>query len=341
MKKKPNIAVVGATGAVGVEILRLLAERGVSASRVKAFGSAGKGRRTADYGATGIKIPVIALTHDKKSPFAGIEYAIFSAGGGVSKEWAPIAVEAGCTVIDNSSTFRMRHDVPLVIPEINPGDLSHHKGIIANPNCATAIALMALYPLHRRFRAMRVIASSYQSVSGAGARGLKELRDQNEALVHGKPVTREVFSHQIAGNVIPHIGDLIPDGRTTEEVKFQNEGRKILGHRSLIAEMTCVRVPIERCHSVSITAEFESLVNADEAGDILMSAPGVGIIQHEELPLHPTPVEVSGQERCFVGRIRTSTVFGAHGLSLWVVGDQLLKGAALNAVQILDLLTKQ
>src|SRR6187401_1792320 len=223
----------------------------------------------------GEDITVQELTKDA---FTGIDIALFSAGGSISKEFAPIAARAGCVVVDNSSAFRMDDTVPLVIPEINASDVKKHRGIIANPNCTTAITLMALYPLHQAFNVKRIFASSYQAVSGTGAKAIEELERQVQEVVQGKPVTKEVYPHQIAFNVLPHVDSFLPSGYTKEEVKMENEGRKILHHPTFRASVTCVRVPVYRAHSVAVSAEFEKLVTAESARAVLGEAPGLDVV---------------------------------------------------------------
>jgi len=268
--------------------------------------------------------------------FAGVEIALFSAGGGISKEFAPLAVQAGAVVIDNSSAFRMDDTVPLVVPEINGDDVKNHRGIIANPNCTTAITLMGLYPLHQKFRVKRVFASSYQAVSGAGAQAVEELRQQVNAIATGLPVEPSVFSHQIAFNVIPQVDSFLDAGYTKEEMKMQNEGRRIMHLPMFRASVTCVRVPVYRAHSVAISAEFERPVNVAAAREAIAAFPGVRVVDEPAARKYPVPLEVAGKDDCEVGRLRLDCAL-ENGLAFWVCGDQLLKGAALNAVQIAEL----
>ena len=276
----------------------------------------------------------------KKDSFAGVDIALFSAGGGISKEFAPIAAKAGCVVVDNSSAFRMDDSVPLVIPEINAADVKKHKGIIANPNCTTAVALMALYPLHQAFGVKRVFASSYQAVSGTGAQAIEELKRQVEQVVAGQPVTKEVYPHQIAFNVLPQVDSFLPGGYTKEEMKMENEGRKIMHHPAFRASVTCVRVPVYRSHSVAVSAEFEKPVTVEAAHAVLKNAPGLDVVDEPENKKYPMPLFTSGKDRnCEVGRLRLDCAMD-NGLAFWVSGDQLLKGAALNAVQIAEELLK-
>jgi aspartate-semialdehyde dehydrogenase len=225
--------------------------------------------------------------------------------------------------------------VPLVIPEINAADIRHHKGIIANPNCTTAVALMALYPLHQAFGVTRVFASSYQAVSGTGAKAIEELERQVHQIVHGKPVTKEVYPHQIAFNVLPQVDSFLPSGYTKEEMKMQNEGRKIMHHPTFLASVTCVRVPVYRAHSVAASAEFGKPVTVEAAREVLRQAPGLDLVDNPEQAEYPLPLYVAEQYNCAVGRLRKDCAL-ENGLAFWVAGDQLLKGAALNAVQIAE-----
>jgi aspartate-semialdehyde dehydrogenase len=284
----------------------------------------------------GEDITVKELTKDS---FAGIDIALFSAGGGISREFAPVATKAGCVVIDNSSAFRMDDAVPLVIPEINAVDVKWHKGIIANPNCTTAVTLMALYPLHRAFHCRRIFASSYQAVSGTGAKAIEELERQVEQVVKKQPVTKEVYPHQIAFNVLPHVDSFLPTGYTKEEMKMENEGRKIMHHPLFRASVTCVRVPVYRSHSVAVSAVFEKPASVEAARAVLKKAPGLDLVDEPENQKYPTPLFTSEKYNCAVGRIRKDCALD-NGLAFWVSGDQLLKGAALNAVQIAEELVK-
>jgi aspartate-semialdehyde dehydrogenase len=334
MNRNPHVAVVGATGAVGIEMIKTLEKRNFPVGKLTLLASARSVGKKLKF--RGQEIPVQELKADS---FAGIDIALFSAGGGISKEFAPIAAKAGCVVVDNSSAFRMDDSVPLVIPEINPGDVKSHRGIIANPNCTTAIALMAIYPLHRAFGVKRVFVSSYQAVSGSGAKGIEELERQMKQSVEGRPVTKEIYPHQIAFNVIPHVDVFLPNGYTKEEMKMQNEGRKIMHHDTFRASVTCVRVPVYRAHSVAVSAEFEKPVTAAAAREVLSRAPGLDVVDEPEKKEYPLPLYVAEKYNCQVGRIRIDCAMD-NGLCFWVAGDQLLKGAALNAVQIAEELLK-
>ncbi len=284
----------------------------------------------------GKEIPIEELT---AGSFKGIDIALFSAGGNISKQFAPLAAKNGCVVVDNSSAFRMDDSVPLVIPEINPADIRQHRGIIANPNCTTAITLMALYPLHQAFSVKRIFASSYQAVSGTGAKAIQELRRQVEQLVNGQPVSKEVYPHQIAFNVLPHVDSFLPSGYTKEEMKMENEGRKIMHHPTFRASVTCVRVPVYRAHSVAVSAEFEKPVSVEAAHEVLHRAPGLDVVDNPEKAEYPLPLYTAEKDNCQIGRIRKDCALD-NGLCFWVSGDQLLKGAALNAVQIAEELLK-
>jgi aspartate-semialdehyde dehydrogenase len=330
MNAKPHVAIVGATGAVGLEMLKTLEKRNFPAGKLTLLASARSAGQKLTF--RGQPIVVAELTKDS---FKGIDLALFSAGGGISKDFAPIAVKAGCVVIDNSSAFRMDDAVPLVIPEINAGDIQGHKGIIANPNCTTAITLMALYPLHQAFNVKRIFASSYQAVSGTGAKAIAELKRQVEQIVAGEPVTREVYPHQIAFNVLPQVDVFLPSGYTKEEAKMENEGRKIMHHPAFRASVTCVRVPVYRTHAVAVSAEFEKPVTVEAARAALKKAPGLDVVDNPEKNEYPLPLYASDKYNCQVGRLRKDSAFD-NGLCFWVAGDQLLKGAALNAVQIAE-----
>jgi len=273
----------------------------------------------------------------RENSFDQIDIAFFSAGGETSRRFVPVAREAGATVIDNSSVFRMDPDVPLVIPEINGQDAKQHRGLIANPNCTTAVALMAIYPLHRAFGVRRVFAASYQAVSGSGARAINELKKQVEAASQDRQSPAEVYPHPIAFNVLPHVDVFLESGYTKEEMKMENEGRKIMHLPEFRASVTCVRVPVYRAHSVAVSAEFESKVSVEQAREVLAKAPGLELVDEPQKNRYPMPLNVAGKDNCEVGRVRLDCAL-ENGLAFWVSGDQLLKGAALNAVQIAELL---
>ncbi|HXI52148.1 MAG TPA: aspartate-semialdehyde dehydrogenase [Candidatus Saccharimonadales bacterium] len=334
MNRHPHVAIVGATGAVGVEMLKTLEKRRFPLSKLTLLASKRSVGKRLKF--CGEELAIQELTKDS---FAGVDLALFSAGGNISREFAPLAARAGCVVVDNSSAFRMDDTVPLVIPEINAGDVKKHRGIIANPNCTTAVTLMALYPLHQAFSVTRVFASSYQAVSGTGAQAIEELRRQVDQTVQGKPVTKEVYPHQIAFNVLPQVDSFLPSGYTKEEMKMENEGRKIMHHPGFRASVTCVRVPVYRAHSVAVSAEFAQPVDVAKAREVLQRAPGLDVIDNPESQEYPLPLAVAGSDNCQVGRLRKDCALD-NGLCFWVVGDQLLKGAALNAVQIAEVLLR-
>lgn len=332
MPKSYHVAVVGATGAVGIELLRVMERRDFPVGDLRLLASPRSVGKTLEF--RGQQFPVEALTGNS---FAGIDLAFFSAGADRARQFAPLAQKAGAIVIDNSSAFRLENDVPLIIPEINPKDVRGHRGVIANPNCTTAVALMALYPLHRAFGLRRVFAASYQAVSGSGARAIDELRRQVEAIASGGEIVREVYSHQIAFNALPQVDSFLENGYTREEMKLQNEGRKMMHLPDFRASVTCVRVPVYRAHSIALSAEFERPVSVDAARDVLAKAPGLDLLDEPVANRYPTPLEAAGKDNCQAGRLRLDCAL-ENGLSLWVAGDQLLKGAALNAVQIAELL---
>jgi aspartate-semialdehyde dehydrogenase len=332
MKKNYHIAVVGATGAVGAELLRVLERRNFPAANLRAISSSRSVGKLVRF--RNDEIAVEALREDS---FGEIDIAFFSAGGEISRKFVPIARSAGAIVIDNSSVFRMDADVPLVIPEINGEDVRKHRGLIANPNCTTAVALMAIYPLHRVFGVRRVFAASYQAVSGSGARAIRELKEQVEASTQGRQLMAQVFPHPIAFNVLPHVDVFLEGGYTKEEMKMQNEGRKIMHLPEFRASVTCVRVPVYRAHSVAVHAEFEKPVSVEQAREVLAKAPGLELVDEPQKNRYPMPLNVAGKDNCEVGRVRLDCAL-ENGLAFWVSGDQLLKGAALNAVQIAELL---
>ena len=332
MNQNPHVAIVGASGAVGVEMIKTLERRSFPIGKLTLLASKRSAGRTLKY--RGSEIAIQELT---ESAFENVDIALFSAGGGISKHFAPFAVKAGAVVVDNSSAFRIDPNVPLVVPEINPEDAKSHQGIIANPNCTTAITLMALHPLHKAFGVTRVFASSYQAVSGTGAQAISELENQVKQIASNQEVTKEVYPHQIAFNVLPHVDDFLETGYTREEMKLENEGRKIMHHDDFKASVTCVRVPVYRAHSIAISAEFKKPVTVDAARRILSEAPGLDVVDDTQNNVYPLPLIASGKDHCEVGRLRLDCALD-NGLCFWVAGDQLLKGAALNAVQIAELL---
>ncbi len=330
-----RLGVVGVTGAVGVEILSSLHVRGVEVAELRLFASESSVGKTQPF--RGEQVPVQGLGEEC---FKGLDLVLFAASKLVSERYAPLAVKQGAVVVDNSSFFRLDPTVPLVVPEINGADIAQHRGIIANPNCTTAISLMALFPLHKLFGLQRVFASSYQAVSGTGQKAIAELSQQMAEVAQGRTVTPpRVYRHQICNNVIAQVDEFDDaSGYTKEELKLLNEGRKILHLPSFRSSITCVRVPVQRAHSVSIVAQFERPVSLEAAREALRHAPGVRLCEKNED--FPTPLQVSGSQLVWVGRLRLDSA-SDNGLALWVVGDQLLKGAAQNAVQIAEIVWQQ
>ena len=327
-----KVGILGATGAVGQEIIRLLHEREFPIAELHLLASARSAGKTQSYGDK-------SWTIEEATPesFDGLDIAIFSAGGDQTLQFADEAVKRGCIVVDNSSAFRQDPNVPLVIPEINPDAVDNHQGILANPNCSTAISLMGLYPLHQAFGLKSFIASTYQAVSGSGAGGLIELDQQARAWAKDEPLVKKVYPHQIAFNLLPHVDAFLEDGYTKEEMKMLNEGKKILGLDQLRVTCTCVRVPVFRAHSISISAEFEKPVSVAAAKAAIEAFEGVELVDNPANLEYPMPIDYSEVVPCGVGRIRKDQVF-ENGLAFWVTGDQLWKGAALNAIQIAELL---
>jgi len=333
--KSYRIAVVGATGAVGQEILRTLERREFPVSRLVPLASARSAGKKVAF--AGREIPVEEL---RDEAFAGIDYALFSAGAARSRQFADACKKAGAVMIDNSSAFRMRDDVPLVVPEINAGDLAKHRGIIAVPNCSAIILGVPLWPLHRAAHLERIVVSTYQSASGAGAQAMAELEAQTRAFAAGTPLERSVFPHQIAFNVFSHNTAIADNGYNEEENKVIEETRKIFHEPALPIVATCIRVPVLRAHSESIVIETRKPLSPEEAREILSRAPGVKLVDDAAANHFPMPIEASGQHDVLVGRIRRDlSRTDGRGLALFVAGDQLLKGAAWNAVQILEHLT--
>jgi aspartate-semialdehyde dehydrogenase len=331
------VAVAGATGAVGEVMLQVLEERKFPVCRVKLLASERSVGKVLKFQGEEIKVEQLTL-----SSFEGVDIALFSAGASRSKEFAPAAWKSGTVVVDNSSAFRMEPDVPLVVPEINPHAIAQYtnRGIIANPNCTTIVTLMALAPLHRYSRIKRVVASSYQAVSGAGAKALEELKVQVRAWAKGEPLPVEVFPYQIAFNILPHIDAFLDNGYTKEEMKLVNETRKILEDDTIRVSPTMVRVPVFTAHSVSVHVETERKISVAKARELFAAFPGLQLLDDPANRKYPMPLFAAGQDDCFVGRIREDLAV-ENGLNLWVVGDQLRKGAALNAVQIAEALIER
>lgn len=327
-----KVGILGATGAVGQELIKLLIERNFPISELRLLASARSAGKTCEY-----KGKTWVIQEATEASFAGLDVCIFSAGGSQSKDFAKAAVAHGCIVVDNSSAFRGDPNVPLIVPEINPEAIDSHQGIVANPNCSTAITLMGLYPLHKAFGLKRFIASTYQAVSGSGAGGVAELDAQSRAWAADQPIEKSIYPHQIAFNLLPHVDTFQDDGYTKEEMKMLHEGRKIMGLDDLKVTCTCVRVPVFRAHSISISAEFEKNVSVEVARKAIQAFEGAELVDDPENERYPMPLDYSEVVPCGVGRIRKDLVFD-NGLALWVTGDQLWKGAALNAVQIAELL---
>ncbi|MFW5731052.1 MAG: aspartate-semialdehyde dehydrogenase [Desulfonatronovibrionaceae bacterium] len=334
MSDNPVVAVVGATGAVGREMLKTLEQRSFPASRVVALASSRSAGTELEF--QGRKLVVQELKDDS---FQGIDLAIFSAGGAASEKFAPEAVKSGCVVVDNSNAWRMDEDVPLVVPEVNPDDLKKHKGIVANPNCSTIQMVVVLKPLHDVGKVKRVIVSTYQAVSGSGQKAVNELETQVRRLFAMQEVEPEVYPYQIAFNCLPHIDAFLDNEYTREEMKMVHETRKILGDSAMGISPTTVRVPVFYGHSESLNIETEKKITPAEARAILTQAPGVKVLDNPGEKIYPMPIFAAGEDDTFVGRIREDESI-ANGLNMWVVADNIRKGAALNAVQISELLVK-
>ena len=332
-QKKYNVAIAGATGAVGIELLKILEARNFPVGEIRLLASSRSAGKKLTF--SGKEETIQELTHDA---FEGIDIAIFSAGGDISLKFAPSAVKAGAVVIDNSSAYRMDDNVPLVVPEVNPEAVKNHQGIIANPNCTTAIAAVALWPLHKAFGLKKVIISTYQAASGAGAPGMNELIDGIKAGIEGKEIKNSIFTHPLPYNVIPHIDTFQENGYTKEEMKVTWETRKIFNAPDLALSCTAVRIPTLRAHSESIVIETEKPIDVNVARELLANAEGVKLVDCVEKNLYPMPMNAAEKWDVEVGRIRQNIIFGEFGLEFFISGDQLLKGAALNAVQIAELL---
>jgi len=335
--KRFNVAVAGATGAVGEVMLSILEERKFPVRNLRLLASERSVGKTLRF--QGEEVPV-ELLH--KNAFRGIDIALFSAGASRSREFAPAAWESGAVVVDNSSAFRMEPDIPLVVPEINADAIARYRnrGIIANPNCTTIVAIMPLKPLHDYGTLRRVVASSYQATSGAGAKAMAELVAQTKAFARGENLEVSAFQHQIAFNVIPHIDAFLENGYTKEEMKMTNEGRKILGIPDLRVTCTTVRVPVLTAHSISINAQFDRKITREKARELIAAFPGCQVMDDPAGNVYPMPLFCAGKDDCYVGRIREDES-AENALNFWVCGDQLRKGAALNAVQIAEVLVQK
>jgi len=335
VSKKYRVAVVGATGAVGEVMRSTLAHRGFPVSELVALASARSAGLELEFGDGCVECQ--ELTPDS---FEGVDIALFSAGADISRTFAPIARDAGCVVIDNSSAWRMDPEVPLIVPEVNPDAARDHRGIIANPNCSTIQMVVVLKPLHDETRITRVVVSTYQAVSGTGTEAISELVRQSDELLEGMTPQVEVYPHQIAFNCLPHIDVFLEDGSTKEEQKMVDETKKIMGDDTIEVTATCVRVPVENGHSEAVNVQFAGEMPPARARELLASAPGVIVLDDPSLGMYPMPVIASGTDPVYVGRIRRDPTI-PHGLNLWVVADNLRKGAALNAVQIAELLVER
>jgi len=333
-KEKYVVAVVGATGAVGTEMIATLEQRDFPIEKLRLFASDRSTGKTLQYKGQDIKVEALSETC-----FQGIDIALFSAGGERSKIWAPVAAKSGCVVVDNSSEWRMDPAVPLVVPEVNPQDLSWHKSIIANPNCSTIQMVVALKPLHDAAKIKRVVVSTYQAVSGTGKKAMDELMQQTTDLLSFRPATPAVYPHQIAFNVLPQIDKFLESGYTKEEMKMVNETKKILGDDSIRVTATTVRVPVFRGHSESVNVETEKKLTANQVRELLAKAPGLTVFDAPEKGVYPMPIDCDGKDDVYVGRIREDESV-ENGINMWVVADNLRKGAALNAVQIAEVLIR-
>jgi len=335
MSKTYNVAVVGVTGAVGTKMLETLEKRNFPVNTLKVLASARSVGKEVQFKGNTYKV-------EEATPeaFEGIDIALFSAGSSVSELLAPEAAKRGAVAIDNTSFFRMHPDVPLVVPEVNPQDISEHKGIIANPNCSTIQMVVALKPIHDKYKIKKIVVSTYQAVSGTGQKAIQELKTQSQEVLSGKPVQANVYPHQIAFNVLPQIDVFEENGFTKEEMKMVNETHKIFGDDSIEVTPTCVRVPVFNGHSESVYIETEKQFELSDVRTILSQGEGIGLVDDPENSGYPLPLHATGQEATYVGRIRKD-LYHPNGLNMWVVADNLLKGAALNAVQIAEKLIQQ
>ncbi len=329
-KAKYIVAVVGATGAVGNEMIATLEQRNFPVEKLRLFASERSGGKNLEF--QGSEIPVESLN---ESSFKGIDIALFSAGAERSKIWAPIAAKSGCVVVDNSSQWRMDPEVPLIVPEVNSHDLKWHKGIIANPNCSTIQMVVVLKPIHDAAKIKRVVVTTFQAVSGTGKKAMDELLQQTTDILNFKEAKCNVYPHQIAFNVLPHIDKFLENGYTKEEMKMVNETRKIMGDNSIRLTATAVRVPVFRCHSESLNIETEKKITPNEVRAVLSKAPGIVVFDAPEKNIYPLPVDIAGKDETYVGRIRADESI-ENGINMWIVADNLRKGAALNAVQIAE-----
>ena len=332
MSKNYNVAILGATGAVGTELLALLEERNFPLGNLKLLASERSAGQSIKF--AGKELIIESVT---ETSFDGVDIVLASAGGSISKKWLPIATKAGAVSIDNSSAFRMHPDVPLIVPEVNPEAAHYHKGIIANPNCTTILMAVAIYPLHQVQPIQRIVAATYQSASGAGARAMEEVKIQSQAILNGEPAVPEILPYPLAFNLFPHNSPMTDNAYCEEEMKMVNETRKIFGDYDIRITATCVRVPVLRAHSEAINLEFLHPFPVEKAREILAEAAGVELVEDFSKNYFPMPIDASGKDDVLVGRIRQD-ISHPNGLELWLCGDQIRKGAALNAVQIAELL---
>ena len=330
-----NVAILGATGAVGQEMIKVLMEREFPIKELHLLASARSAGKK-----MWINEKEYTVEETTENSFDGMDIVLGAAENDIAQKYLPIAVKKGAVVVDNSSAYRLNDDVPLVVPEVNPEDVKKHHGIIANPNCATIIALVALQPLHAYAHAKRMVVSTYQAVSGAGVGGIRELKQQVDAIANNKEVEIKNFQYQIAYNLIPQIGNFNEEVYSSEEMKMQFEGRKIQSNPELCVNCTCVRVPVFRSHSESIMVEFDKAIDVEKARELLKDAPGVRLVDDPVNKVYPMPLDTSDQDLVYVGRIRKDISGHDNALSFWCCGDQIRKGAATNAVQIAQLVIK-
>lgn len=335
MSKNPVVAVVGATGAVGREMLKILEQRNFPAGEVLALASSRSAGTRISFREGELKVQELG-----EDSFKGVDLAIFSAGGSISEKYAPVAVKSGCVVVDNSNAWRMDENVPLVVPEVNPEALEMHKGIIANPNCSTIQMVVVLKPLHDAGTIKRVIVSTYQAVSGSGQKAVEELESQVKGLFSMQEVEPKVYPYQIAFNCLPHIDVFLENDYTKEEMKMVNETKKIMGDENIRVTATTVRVPVFYGHSESVNVETQKKITPREARAILSQAPGIKVLDNPLEKVYPMPLFAAGEDETFVGRIREDETI-ENGLNLWIVADNIRKGAALNAIQISELLVEK
>ena len=330
-----NVAVAGATGAVGEEMLKILAQRDFPVKNLRMFASERSEGKIVEFEGEKLRVENLGT-----SSFQNIDIALFSAGASISRERSPQFARHGAVVVDNSSAFRMDKDVPLIVPEVNPHAVENHKGIIANPNCSTIQLVVAINPIHQRAKIKRMVIATFQAVSGTGREAIVELKRQAEDYLKGKNCVNEVYPHQIAFNLLPHIGSFLPSGYTDEEMKLTNETRKIMEDASINVTCTCVRVPVLISHSEAVTLETEKNLSVEEAREILSDAPGVMVEDDPEHNVYPLPINAAAKDEVFVGRIRKDES-APNSINMWIVSDNLRKGAALNTIQIAELLIQK